>query len=222
MMLFMRYLLCLWCCLLCLTLPLAAQKKRSPKPPKHDQVVIVTTRLGEIHLLLYDDTPAHKANFLKLASEGFYDSTIFHRVLDRFMIQGGDPNSRNGQQEQIGMGGPGYTLPAEIRPHYTHKAGMLAAARQGDAINPERRSSGSQFYIVENEEGAKHLDGAYTIFGEVIKGMDIVHRIADEKVSREGRPQTPVHMRMQVQRLKRKKITALYLYQYPVYSQGFL
>lgn len=108
------------------------------------------TTLGDITIRLYDDTPKHTANFLKLAKEGYYDGTLFHRVIRDFMIQGGDPDSRNAKPGQpLGMGDPDYTVPAEfVYPKYFHKRGALAAARQGDNVNPEKASSGSQFYIV--------------------------------------------------------------------------
>lgn len=109
----------------------------------------ITTPLGAITVRLYDETPQHRDNFLKLAKEGFYDGTLFHRVISEFMIQAGDPDSRGAEAGKIlGMGDPGYTLEAEIKPELFHKRGALAAARQGDEVNPERRSSGSQFYIV--------------------------------------------------------------------------
>lgn len=109
----------------------------------------IQTTEGDIVVKLYDDTPLHRDNFIKLAKEGFYDGTLFHRVIKDFMIQGGDPDSRNAtKNQQLGTGGPGYTIPAEISSQYIHKRGALAAARQSDEVNPERASSGSQFYIV--------------------------------------------------------------------------
>ena len=111
--------------------------------------VKISTSLGDIVIRLYDETPAHRDNFLKLAREGFYDGTIFHRVIKDFMIQGGDPDSKGAPKgAQLGCGDAGYTLPAEFNPALFHKRGALAAARQGDQVNPERRSSGCQFYIV--------------------------------------------------------------------------
>lgn len=114
------------------------------------QFVIIETSFGTMKIALYNDTPIHRDNFIKLASEGFFNETLFHRVIKGFMIQGGDPDSRNADSlKQLGAGGPGYTLPAEIvYPKYFHKKGALAAARQADRVNPEKRSSGSQFYIV--------------------------------------------------------------------------
>ena len=111
--------------------------------------VLIKTTEGDIKVRLYDETPQHRDNFLKLAKEGYFDGTLFHRVIKDFMIQGGDPDSKGAPSDRmLGMGGPDYTLPAEILPQLVHKRGALAAARQGDEVNPERRSSGSQFYIV--------------------------------------------------------------------------
>lgn len=127
----------------------------------------IQTNLGTIKVKLYSKTPKHKANFEKLALSGFYDGILFHRVIDGFMIQGGDPNTKDTTLvDKYGQGGPGYTIPAEIVPEYRHKKGALAAARRGDAANPERESSGSQFYLVQSEETCAQLDGAYTVFGE--------------------------------------------------------
>ena len=114
--------------------------------------VKIETTLGDITVRLYDETPLHRDNFLKLAKEGYYDGTIFHRVIKNFMIQGGDPDSKNPKPgASYGVGGPDYTIEAEIKPNLYHKRGALAAARTGDDVNPERRSSGSQFYIVWGE-----------------------------------------------------------------------
>lgn len=114
-----------------------------------DEIAIIDTDFGEMYVVLYDETPLHKANFLKLANEGFYDSTTFHRVMQEFMIQGGDPNSKDDMPFNDGQGGPGYTIDAEFNSKFIHKKGALAAARLGDQQNPERKSSGSQFYIVQ-------------------------------------------------------------------------
>ncbi len=114
---------------------------------------IIETPHGEIAIHLYEDTPQHRANFLKLVKEGFYDGLQFHRVIQQFMIQGGDPNSRDlNYRGPLGSGDVGYTLEAEIRPQYFHRAGALAAARTGDEVNPERRSSGCQFYLVQGKK----------------------------------------------------------------------
>ena len=235
--------------------------------------VKISTSLGDIVVALYNETSEHRDNFLKLTREGFYDGVLFHRVIKDFMVQTGDPNSRNAAVDsQLGAGDPGYTLPAEfVYPQYFHKRGALAAARTGDEVNPERRSSGSQFYIVtgrvysadqlagfeqrvaegmkmgywnqllaenqghikelmerNNEEeleqyrlelvnrlekhfadnpfhfteaqrqayttvgGTPHLDGQYTVFGEVIEGMDVVDKIQNVTTGANDRPVTDV------------------------------
>lgn len=227
--------------------------------------VKMTTSLGDVVILLYGDTPRHRDNFVKLVNEGFYNGTLFHRVINEFMIQAGDPDSKNAAPGQrLGTGGPGYTIEAEIEyPRHFHKRGALAAARQGDQVNPQKRSSGSQFYVVtgrkllpqqleamkqqlknqqmqstfnglagqhmseirelqmkgdtaalrvlqekliaETEKivaehpleitpemeqayttvgGTPHLDGTYTVFGEVLEGMDVIDKI--EKVETDG------------------------------------
>lgn len=235
--------------------------------------VLISTTLGEIEIALYNQTPKHRDNFVKLVGEGFYDGVLFHRVIKDFMIQTGDPKSRNAAPgEMLGAGDPGYTIEAEIvYPECFHKRGALAAARTGDNVNPERRSSGSQFYIVTGRKfapemmeqmeqrmndqrrqqvfeslvaprrkevmkmrmagdtaglnklqaelielteqevaknpvkfteaqmeayttvgGAPHLDGQYTVFGEVTKGMDVVDKIECVETGRADRPTTDV------------------------------
>lgn len=193
-----------------------AHAKKAPRKRKKDEVVTISTNLGEIKLVLFDQTPAHKANFLKLAESGFYDGTTFHRVIQNFMIQGGDPNSKDADPTNDGAGQPdAATIPAEIRPELAHKFGAVAAARQGDYVNPTRASSASQFYIVQNHNGTKHLDGAYTVFGQVISGLDIVDKIATQPTGPRDRPTTDIKMTVKVDKLKKKKITEQYGYQYP-------
>ena len=185
--------------------------------------VRLETSAGVIRVVLFDETPLHRENFLRLTKSGFYDGTLFHRVIRDFMIQGGDPDSRGAAPGvSLGNGGPGYDLPAEICfPDLYHWRGVLAMAREGDEINPERRSSGSQFYIVwgkktdeqtvrricaarfndtgvktprhvresyERTAGCPHLDGAYTIFGEVIDGLNVVKKIQKMKTDSLDRP----------------------------------
>jgi cyclophilin family peptidyl-prolyl cis-trans isomerase len=270
--------------------------KTEVDPSNTDQIAIITTDFGEIHILLYDETPLHKANFLKLASEGFYDSTTFHRVMEGFMIQGGDPNSKDDIPFNDGQGGPGYTIEAEFSQNLIHKKGAIAAARTGDQQNPERRSSGSQFYIVQGEPvqsilldqmqeqrnknekeiilrdymqapeqaellnklrgfmqaglqdsiaaelarlepivtagyvpftyspeqrdlyanlgGAPFLDGNYTVFGEVIKGLAVVDSIATVETGQADRPIENVVMMVSVETLSKAKIEADYGYTY--------
>lgn len=264
------------------------------KVSKFDQLVTISTTFGEMKVVLFDDTPLHKENFLSLSKEGYYDSLLFHRVINDFMIQTGDPNSRNAKPGQrLGSGGPSERIPAEILPKYFHRKGALAAARKGDRGNPERKSSGSQFYIVKGrvsevadisrpnmaafdkamnllfqnspdhqliqlcrdayttggnsaveaivkergaefkeatgitvvvpEEriaaystvgGAPHLDDQYTVFGQVIIGLEVIDKIATVSVNSANRPIEDVVMSVSVKRMRRKKITKLFGYAY--------
>ena len=252
------------------------------EPQKDERMrVKISTPFGDMVAELYNETPQHRDNFIKLAEEGFYSDLLFHRVIAGFMIQGGDPDSKGATAEQrLGSGGPGYTIEAEITPDFFHKKGALSAARTGDAANPERRSSGSQFYVVqgrpvpaggsnvqkenqmmqefirkpENAEymerlqgyqqmasdpaklqeaqqkiqelteeikgkalegfvapeltekdkvyseigGTPHLDGAYTVFGEVVEGLDIIDQIAAVKTAPGDRPLEDVKMTITV------------------------
>ena len=238
--------------------------------------VKIQTMLGDIVVRLYDETPIHRDNFVKLVKEGYYDGTLFHRVIKDFMIQGGDPDSKGAPAgKMLGVGGPDYTLAAEIKDTLFHKRGALAAARQGDEVNPERRSSGSQFYIVWGQVfsegqlrqfskqlkmqkiqaafnalaashrdeimqmrrernraglqdlqdklaaeaetqvtgdglsveqlhiystigGTPHLDGQYTVFGEVEEGLDVVEMIQGSATGRGDRPIDDIEMRMAI------------------------
>ena len=193
------------------TLEVTQEKQESKKEVK----VLISTEYGNIILKLYNETPLHRDNFIKIAKEGFYDGLLFHRVIDMFMIQGGDPDSKWAEEGDIlGNGGPGYTVPSEFHPNLYHKKGALAAARTN---NPEKASSGSQFYIVqgrvfsdlelagiERKQGIKipeahkkvyqttggypPLDQNYTVFGEVLEGMDVVERIAKLQADKSNRP----------------------------------
>lgn len=269
---------------------LTAQPEAFSQTSGQENLVVISTPKGDITLMLYDDTPKHRNNFLKLASEGFFDSTLFHRVINGFMIQGGDPDSRHAAAGvELGNGGPGYDIPAEITPAHFHRRGVLAAAREDDKINPKRLSSGSQFYIVQgkvftqadldmvekeqnsmtkqrifvnvmdkpenlklrnqffspdakkdsahfqylldtlnliiNKEyalipefrlsdeqreayttlgGTPHLDGKYTVFGEVVSGMEVVDAIAREKTDKNDRPLTDIPMKVKI--VTRKKV----------------
>ena len=248
-------------------------KKEEKMAPTEDKYVEIKTSLGDITVKLYGDTPGHQANFLKLVNEGFYNNTLFHRVINEFMVQAGDPDSRTAKKgQQLGAGDAGYTIPAEIvYPRHFHKRGALAAARQGDQVNPMKESSGSQFYIVTGKKvtdaemaqlenyarntamqnyfnnlvmknqdeiarlrqnndreglgklqekliaeteahftdstelvtpemkqayktvgGTPHLDNAYTVFGEVIDGMDTVDKIEKVQTDRSDRPKEDV------------------------------
>ena len=149
---------------------------------------IVTTH-GTMRVKLYSKTPKHRDNFAKLVSEKYYDGVRFHRVIEGFMIQTGDPYSRDTAKINAwGTGGPDYTVPAEFVNEYWHKKGALAAARKGDLANPTKASSGSQFYIVHDENACLHLDGQYSIFGEVIEGLEVIDRIATVATDHYDRP----------------------------------
>lgn len=269
------------------TLNLSAQKK--------DFIVTIKTKYGDMVAILYDETPKHKQNFIKLAQQHFYDSLLFHRVMEKFMIQGGDPDSKNAKPGQrLGNGGPGYTIDAEFVPKYFHEKGALAAARLGDQANPKKASSGSQFYIVQGRTidaaeltadvdlfrkaarkffddprnkayrdtleifakqsqqqqidqyvnrlkpviesqqgnvdkdisaervkaystigGAPHLDDQYTVFGKVIKGLDVLDKIAAQPTDGSNRPKQDIKMAISVEELSKKKIQKLYGYTYP-------
>ena len=192
------------------------------KKKEKRHVVRIETTVGNIRVALSEDTPLHSKNFLKLAREGYYDGTLFHRCIKNFMIQGGDPDSRNAEPGKLlGDGGPGYTIPAEFcLPYLYHWRGALAAAREPDDVNPEMESSGSQFYIVYGKKqaaadmkkvramleekgieltsqmiddyymrgGTPHLDGQYTVFGEVIEGMEVVKAIQNVETDKNNRP----------------------------------
>lgn len=192
---------------------------KSQQSSKNTDYIVMKTSMGSMVIKLYDNTPFHKENFIKLINEDFYDVTLFHRVIKDFMIQGGDPDSRNAKPgEMLGRGGPGYTVPAEFRPEYYHKKGALCAARQGDQINPTKASSGSQFYLVKGKiytdkeldymeqsgmhikftpeqrqiyksiGGTPHLDYSYTVFGEVVDGLDLIDKISEVPTDQRDRP----------------------------------
>lgn len=156
-----------------------------PEEPIFD----IITSMGVIKIKLYSQTPKHRENFAKLAFDGFYDGILFHRVINGFMIQAGDPLTKDAANaDRFGTGGPGYTVPAEFIPEYRHKKGALAAARRGDAANPMKESSGSQFYLVQDEYACSQLDGEYTVFGETIEGIDIIDKIAAVETGLRDRP----------------------------------
>ena len=182
---------------------------------KSVSVATIDTRYGDIAVWLYDATPKHKENFLKLGRKGFYDSTTFHRVIDGFMIQGGDPNTKADNPSNVGQGGPGYKLEAEIVDSLEHDYGAVAAARKSDRVNPKRKSSGSQFYIVENKQGTHQLDGKYTVFGKVIDGMEVVEEIAAQPTEGRSTPKKPVMMKVEVEQLSQEALKKQYSYTPP-------
>ena len=158
-----------------------------------EPVFDIVTNYGIIKVKLYSGTPKHRENFAKLVFDGFYENTLFHRVINGFMIQAGDPLTKDPSKADLyGTGGPGYTVPAEFVAAYKHKKGALAAARRGDAANPLRESSGSQFYIVQNPQTCAQLDGQYTVFGETVEGLDVIDKIAAVETDRRDRPVQPV------------------------------
>jgi len=211
-----------------------SQKDSAVTKKDRKRDVLLQTNYGDIVLRLSDSTPLHRDNFLKLVKVGFYDSLLFHRVIQNFMIQGGDPNSKRARTEEpLGNGGPGYRVPAEFRTTLFHKKGAIAAARDN---NPEKASSGCQFYIVQGRiftdagldsvetfrlngrkipseqrevyktiGGSPHLDQSYTVFGEVVKGLDEVDKIAAAKTNREqNRPLEDIRI-IKAKLIKRKK-----------------
>ena len=171
---------------------IAAKKAAETLPA--EPVFDIVTNLGTIRVKLYKDTPRHRDNFEKLALSGYYDSLLFHRVIYGFMIQGGDPFTKDtALVDKYGEGGPKYTIPAEMRdaagaPLHRHKKGALAAARVGDLANPFKASSGSQFYLVQNPDNCVHLDGEYTVFGETVAGLNVIDKIASVRTDRMDRP----------------------------------
>ncbi|MFC4211744.1 peptidylprolyl isomerase [Pedobacter lithocola] len=198
-----------------------------------NQYIRIKTAFGDCIVKLYNETPLHRDNFLKLTKEGYYNGTLFHRVIKDFMIQGGDPDSRNAKPDSLlGEGGPKYTIPAEFRDSLFHKKGVLAAAREGDGVNPSKASSGSQFYLVQGkvftdeqlnivEEkrlkykipewqrqvyktigGTPHLDRNYTVYGEIVVGLDMVDKIAALVTDKNNRPKQDVKMDITI--LKRR------------------
>ena len=188
--------------------------------------VVIETEYGNMTAVLYDETPQHRDNFVKLANEGFYDDLLFHRIIKGFMIQGGDPDSKGAAPGQrLGMGGPGYTVPAEFVDQHIHLKGALSAARTGGPGNPEKKSSGSQFYIVQGNPvqedmlngsfasknytdeqkqayqevgGTPQLDRDYTVFGMVIEGLDVIDKIAAVQTAPGDRPVEDVKMKIRV------------------------
>lgn len=183
-----------------------------------DTLAIVKTKFGEMTLVLYPETPLHRRNFLKMTAEKYYDSTTFHRIIKGFMIQGGDGNSKDDNPSNDGQGNPGYTVPAEFNPTFTHVQGALAAARMGDGVNPEKRSSGSQFYLVENKDGTHFLDQNYTVYGFTLKGIDVISKIAEQPKAPGDRPTSNIKMSVRLLPMNKKKVTETYGYDYTTHT----
>lgn len=226
------------CLLLSGFLVFAQQDVKIKKKDRKKDIEMVTSQ-GTMILRLSDSTPLHRDNFIRLVKSGYYNNVLFHRVIKNFMIQAGDPGSRGAVAGiPLGNGGPGYTVPAEFRPSLFHKKGALAAARMGDDVNPEKASSGSQFYIVQGKVftdggldtlentrlkgiklplahrevykslgGTPHLDQNYTVFGELVSGMDVLDSIATTETSKttdRDRPLADIKI-LDVKLIKRKK-----------------
>ena len=219
------FLICLGLMLAIGTNTFAQKKKKSMEKAATDTLIEIITDYGTMKLKLYKETPLHRANFIKLVSEGFYDSLLFHRVIKGFMIQGGDPDSKNAAPgKMLGSGDVGYKIPAELIDTLYHKKGVLAAARDG---NPEKASSGCQFYIVQGKPmteaeikqaeqrvgftmsekqksdymtlgGSPWLDRNYTVFGEIVEGLDVIDKIAAVKTIPGDRPETDVRMTIKI------------------------
>lgn len=194
----------------------------------YQQKIKITTDSGVIILKLYNQTPLHRNNFIKLVKAHYFDSLMFHRVIKNFMIQGGDPDSKYARPGALlGNGGPKYTIPAEFDSALFHKRGVLAAARESDDVNPKRESSASQFYIVQGKVftdkeldaaekkrnivipeyrrkvyrtigGTPHLDMKYTVFGEVVSGLEVVDKIAAAKTDSNNRPVQDIRMKIRL------------------------
>ena len=211
------------------------KKKKCTK----DVLITISTEFGEMKAILYNQTPKHKENFIKLTKEGFFDSTTFHRIIKDFMIQGGDPNSKNDNPNDDGQGGTGYRVDAEFNPDLYHKKGVLAAARDN---NPTKASSGCQFYIVQGKKyskaeleqmqnrrgdvkmsdkqiedyttigGVPFLDMEYTVFGEVISGIEVMEKIIIQAKDNRDRPIKNIRMSVKAEDIKCKKMAKLYNY----------
>lgn len=173
----------------------------TPNPSNNDtteKILEIKTAYGTMYMWLYNETPLHKANYLALADSGFFDSITFHRIVPNFVIQGGDPNSKDSDPNNDGTGGPGYNIPAEIKSSLKHVYGAVGAARQPDGVNPLKESSGSQFYIVVNTAGTSFLDNNYTVFGQIISGMPVATTIVGKPRNASDRPLTDIRMDVNV------------------------
>jgi len=168
-------------------------------------VALIKTKYGDIEFMLHEQTPRHKKNFMMLAKSQFYDGTYFHRLIPNFMIQGGDPYSKT-QAGEVGTGGTGYLLPAEIDSTLSPKRGAVVAARLSDEQNPYRESNGSQFYIVQNENRASHLNGKNTIFGQVISGWEVLDRINNLPTDMNSKPVEKILMAISVKKMKKEYV----------------
>jgi cyclophilin family peptidyl-prolyl cis-trans isomerase len=181
---------------------------------EHDYLVTLETDYGNMMMLLFDGTPMHKENFIELAMAGVYNGNTFHRVIENFMIQSGDPNSSNlTRRYDPGIIPP--HVPAEIKPAFTHRRGAIGAARYGGESNPLKNSSPTQFYIVRHDRAAPHLDGEYTVFGQVMSGLEVIDSIAVRPTDDKDRPLENIRInRVRIEKVKRSDVTKFYNYSY--------
>ena len=178
-----------------------------------DYLVTINTDFGKIKLILFDDTPLHKENFIRLAKEGVYDHIIFHRVINNFMIQTGDYSTRN-QAINYDPRIIQDPIKAEILPQHLHIRGAIGAARRGDNVNPERKSNSTQFYIVQNCKGAHHLDGKHTVFGQVMSGFEVIDKIASQPTSKNDKPLKNNRITINIDQVSRSDIEKFYNFAY--------
>ena len=179
-----------------------------------DYLVTLSTPYGDIKAILFDDTPQHKENFIRLAQMGLFNGVIFHRVIDHFMIQGGDPKTRPQGLTPEMKKAVSKRIPPEFSDRYQHHRGAIGAARSGDPVNPYKLSNPSQFYIVENHKGAHHLDGEYTIFGQVMSGLPVIDSIAAQPTDKKDRPLKDISMKVNLEVVKRANVEKFYNYRY--------
>lgn len=178
---------------------------------EYDYLVTIHTEYGKIKMILFDKTPVHKQNFINLALAGVYEDIVFHRVINHFMIQTGDPATRL-SDENFNRQIIQKTLPAEISDQFVHDRSYIGAARRGNDKNPEKRSSGTQFYIIQGCRGAHHLDGEYTIFGKVMSGMEVVDKIAATETNEKDRPVEPIRLTIEVTEVLKSDLEKYYNY----------
>ncbi len=178
-----------------------------------EYLVTINTDYGKIKLILFDDTPLHKQNFLDLATAGVYNHITFHRVINNFMIQTGDFTTRN-QPIDYSPAIIKESINAEILPSYKHVRGAIGAARAGNEVNPERKSHSTQFYIVQNYKGAHHLDGEFTIFGQVMSGLEVLDAIAAQETSNRDRPLKDLRISVDVVKVNKTDIEKFYNFTY--------
>jgi len=178
-----------------------------------EYLITINTDFGKIKLILFDDTQLHKENFLKLAEAGVYNHIIFHRVINHFMIQSGDYATRN-QPINYDPRVIQDPIKAEILPHHKHIHGAIGAARKGDDVNPEMKSNSTQFYIIQNRKGAHHLDGKYTVFGQVMSGFEVVDLIASQPTTDRDRPLKNIRISVDVVKVSRSDIEKFYNFAY--------